>query len=109
MEAKAWIWVLLAHELVKGIAELVTLRGMAGLSDSAYDYAIQRADRISLENWYIQAGGEMWRRLLAVAPKDRTLAECLMSLAVLPYDRLDEVTFAVATRDTRASEMLSEL
>lgn len=109
VEAKAITWVLLAHELTKGVAELVCLHGMADIDDQAYTDSISKADRLSLENWYIQAGGELWRRLLEVAPRDRTLAECLMGLAHLQYDRLDEVTFAVATRDPKASGMLASL
>jgi len=89
--ARGTNWQLLAKELVKGTAELICLHGLNRLSDDTYRTVIDTTDRIDLEPWMLQSGGELWRRLLAALPDNAPLAHVLMHLARLPAGRLEAV------------------
>jgi hypothetical protein len=102
-------WSLLAKELVKGTAELICLHGLNGLSDDAYARVVHATDRLEYEPWMLQSGGELWRRLLAVLPKDRPPAEMLMHLARLPAHSLESLMLAVIEQPDWARELLASL
>ncbi len=102
-------WQLVAKELVKGTAELICLHGLNRLSDETYRQVIRAADGIDFEPWMLQTGGELWRRLLAVVPADRPLAEMLMHLARLPARPLEELMLAVIEQPPRARTLLAGL
>ena len=89
--ARGTNWQLLAKELVKGTAELICLHGLNQLSDNTYHRVIHVTDRLDLEPWKLQSGGELWRRLLAALPADRPIAHVLMQLARLPAGTLESV------------------
>lgn len=84
-------WQLLAKELVKGTAELICLHGINQWSDAMYDRILKVTDRLSLEPWMLQSGGELWRRLLASFPEEIPMAKVLMQLARLPAGDLESV------------------
>jgi hypothetical protein len=107
--AKAWTWPLLIHELVKGTTELVCLHGLNTLDKGDYLQVVNAADHIEYETWQMQAGSELWRRLLAALPTDRPLAECLMYIARLSPARLDLLMQAVAERSPLAREQIADL
>lgn len=109
VRASAMMWVLLSHELVKGVAELICLHGVAGLSDDLYQDAIAAADKLEEEPWLMQAGAELWRRFLAAAPDERPVAETLMLVARLTPERLESVMLAVARGEPIAKRLLAEL
>lgn len=88
-------WQLLAKELVKGTAELICLHGLNQLDDDIYRRIIDVTDRLDLEPWMLQSGGELWRRLLASFPDGVPLAQVLMRLARLPAGTLESVLGAV--------------
>ncbi len=100
---------LLTHELVKGTAELICLHGLNTLSDDVYAKVTEAADKIEYESWMLQSGGELWRRLLAVTPKDRPIAHVLMNLARLPAKHLEPVIAAVIEDPERARRLLANL
>ncbi|MCA9253256.1 MAG: hypothetical protein R3E58_08440 [Phycisphaerae bacterium] len=100
---------LLTHELVKGTAELICLHGLNTLSDDVYAKVTEAADKIEYESWMLQSGGELWRRLLAVTPKDRPIARVLMNLARLPAKQLEPVIAAVIEDPDRARILLANL
>ena len=107
--AKAWIWPLLAHELVKGTAELVCLHGLNRLSDEIYAPVVAEADKIEYEIRLMQAGAELWKRLLAAMPPGGVISEALMRLAMLEPAQLDQAIEAVivgAAAGRRALERL---
>jgi hypothetical protein len=107
--ARGTNWYLVAKELVKGTAELVCLHGLNRLSDETYAEVMRRADRLEFEPWMLQTGGELWRRLLAVAPEGWPLAQMLMHLARLPAEELERVMLAVLEEPDRARGMLGRL
>jgi hypothetical protein len=107
--AKGANWHLLARELIKGTAELICLHGLNALSDDIYEGVLTATDRIEFEPWMLHTGGELWRRLLAVAPGDRPMAEILMHLARLPARSLEALMLAVIERPDWARELLAGL
>src|SRR5262245_6114132 len=107
--ARGTNWQLVAKELVKGTAELICLHGLNRLSDETYRQVIEAADGPHFEPWMLQTGGELWRRLLAVLPPGRPLAEVLMHLARLPARSLETLMLAVIEQPPWACELLTGL
>jgi hypothetical protein len=107
--AKSWNWPLVAHELVKGTAELICLHGLNTLDDATYEAVTDEADQIEYECWLLQAGPEMWRLLLSVLPHDRPLAEVLMHIARLDPEPLEQLMLAVIEDPARAKRLLEQL
>jgi hypothetical protein len=107
--ARAWIFPLLCHELVKGTAELICLHGMNRLDRQLYDSVTREADRIEYELWLMQAGAELWRRLLRLIPPGYDLAEVLMQIARLEPDPLERLMRQIAGRSDSASRQLLAL
>lgn len=107
--ARAGIWQMLAKELVKGTAELICLHGLNNLSDDTYRRVMDAADRIEFEPWMLQTGGELWRRLLAVVPDGRPIADILMRLARLPAKSLEPLMLAVIEQPEWARELVAGL
>src|SRR5207237_3482273 len=99
-------WQLVAKELVKGTTELICLHGLNRLDDGAYQQVMSAADGVDFEPWMLQTGGELWRRLLAVLPAGRPLAEILMHLARLSARSLEILMLAVIEEPPWASELL---
>lgn len=107
--AKGVTWQLLTKELVKGTAELICLHGLRDLDDEVYQHVIEVADRIDLEPWMLQSGGELWRRLLAALPDGCSPARVLMRLARLPVGSLHSVIELVIEQSSEASGRLARL
>jgi hypothetical protein len=57
----------------------------------------------------LQSGGELWRRLLAVLPEGRPIAEMLMHIARLPARSLESLMLAVIEQPEWARELLASL
>ncbi len=107
--AKARIFPLLVHELVKGTVELICLHGLGELEDDVYQAVTDEADRIEYEAWLLQAGPAMWRRFIAVAPRDRPLANTLMHVARLDPEPLETLMMQVLEEPSRAAQTLRVL
>jgi hypothetical protein len=107
--AKGVTWQLLAKELVKGTAELVCLRGLRQLDARMYQRVIDVSDRIDLEPWMLQSGGELWRRLLATLPDGCSVARVLMNLALLPAEDLHSALESVIQQSKDAGNRLAPL
>jgi hypothetical protein len=102
-------WQLLAKELVKGTAELISLHGLAQLPDRDYRHVIESVDRLEFEPWLLQSGGELWRRLLAAIPDHSSIAHVVMHLARLPGEALQSILADVITEPASASRRLAHL
>ncbi len=107
--AKAWFYPLLSHELAKGTAELVCLHGLNTLDERTYMAVTEEADQLEYETWMLQAGSEMWRRLLAAIPGNKSLPETLMHIARLDPVPLEEVMMLVVEDSAQARARLEEL
>lgn len=106
---KGTTWQLLAKELVKGTAELICLHGLSQLEDQIYQRVVKVTDRIELEPWMIQSGGELWRRLLAALPDGYPVARALMNLARLPVETLHPTLESVIQQSDEARGRLARL
>ena len=93
--ARAWSWTLLIHELVKGTAELISLHGLNELDDNTYATVMQEADQVDHEIWMLQAGGDLWRRFLKIAPRDIPLSVTLMNVARMNPEYLESLMLTV--------------
>ena len=102
-------WLLVAKELVKGTAELICLHGLNRLNDDEYRQVLDSADGLRFEPWMLQTGGELWRRLLAVAPRGVPLAELLMHMARLGANDLETLVLAVIEDPRSAGELMAAL
>lgn len=109
VSAKGVTWQLLTEELVKGTAELICLHGLRQLDDDIYQRVIKVTERIDLEPWMIQSGGELWRRLLAALPDRCPIARVLMNLARSPADGLHSVLELVIQQSDEAGNRLARL
>jgi len=107
--AKGVTWQLLTKELVKGTAELVCLHGLRQLDDDMYQRVIKATDRIDLEPWMLQSGGELWRRLVTALPDGCAVAQVLMNLARLPAASLHSVVEKVIEQSVEAGPLLARL
>ncbi len=107
--AKAWIWPLLSHELVKGTAELVCLHGLNRMEDEVYEQVIAAADKIEYEIWLMQAGSTLWRKLLKVLPPGSELPFVLMQMAMLAPHKLEELMFEIVESPHLATSSIRRL
>ncbi|MCA9132206.1 MAG: hypothetical protein KDA45_03595 [Planctomycetales bacterium] len=107
--ARAWVFPILLHELVKGIVELICLHGLGDLDESVYRAVTEEADQLEYEAWLLQAGPAMWRRLLAVAPRGQSLAHTVMSIAQLQPQRLEDLMLMVIEQPQQAAVALTKL
>ena len=107
--AKAWVFPLLIHELVKGTVELICLHGLGELEEDVYQAVVDAADRVEYEAWLLQAGPAMWRRFITVTPRDRPLAETMMWVARLDPEPLETLMMQVIEAPEQAARKLSRL
>jgi hypothetical protein len=107
--ARAQVWPILAHELVKATAELVCMHGLCDLEDEMYARVVGAADLIEYEPWMLQVGPEIWRRLLPLLPDGQPLAVSLMRMARLPAAGLEALVLAVIEKPEWARELLLHL
>ena len=107
--ARAWVFPLLVHELVKGIMELISLHGLSQLDDEVYQAVIDEADQLEYEAWLLQAGPAMWRRFLATAPRDIPLPQLVMHIAKLDPQPLEELMLLVMEEPNRATDQMRQL
>jgi hypothetical protein len=107
--AKAWIWPLLVHELVKGTMELICLHGLNRIDDETYRRATLEADQIEYETWLLQAGPACWRAFLAVLPRTRPMAEMVMHVARLTPSDLHQLMDWVMVDPDHAREYLKTI
>lgn len=107
--ARAWVFPLLVHELIKGTTELICLHGMADWDEYTYRKVTSIVDRLDHETLCMQVGPELWRRLLAVIPQGAKLAEVLMRVAKLQPNPLHELITQVISSPQAAQLELSKL
>ena len=109
VKARAWVFPILVHELVKGTLELICLHGLNHLEESVYQAVIGEADQLDYEAWLLQAGPEMWRKFIAAAPRSVPLATTIMRIAKLDPIPLDELMIQVIEDPNRATDVMKKL
>ena len=104
--ARAWVFPILVHELVKGTVELICLRGLNELDDEMYAAVVDEADQLEYEVWLLQAGPEMWRRFIATAPREQSLAHTVMKISQLEPLALDKLMIQIIEEPNRATDVM---
>ncbi|MFT7639751.1 MAG: hypothetical protein ACI9G1_001489 [Pirellulaceae bacterium] len=107
--AKAWVFPVLLHELVKGTVELICLHGLGCLNDDVYEAVTDEADQLEYEVWLLQAGPEIWRKFIAAAPRQIPLSRSVMHLARLDPQQLEKLMFLIVEEPNRATDQLIAL
>jgi len=107
--AKACIFPVLCQELSKGVAELLSHHGLAGMDEPTTRTVLSKADDIRHEPYLIQVGPDVWRRFNAVRPKNIPLAEIVQALAM--QDDPTKIIMAVIEdpKSPETIEMLNSL
>jgi hypothetical protein len=106
VKAKAIMFPILVQELIKGVMELLSLHHLGELDDHVYKHVTKQADKLTDEPLQLQVGPALWRKFLAVRPKDISLAEIVTKLAKMSPDRLHYVIGSIITHPKDAKELL---
>jgi hypothetical protein len=91
IEAKAYVFPVLIHELVKGVMELLSSHGLPK-DEKTRQYVIGKADYVEAEPWDMRMGPALWERFTKlIDPKDFGLKHHVYSeLAALPVNEFNE-------------------
>ena len=109
VDARAVCFPVLAQEMSKGVAELLSHHGLSDLDEPTTREVLGKADAVKHEPYLIQVGPEIWRRFLAVRPRDIPLAQLYQALAMQPPDELHRIIYTVIKEPDEAMEILSAL
>jgi len=112
IEAKAWIFPLLVHELIKGSMELAASNwGEGHLDFEEQKHVIDRADTIEGEIWGMRLGPGMWEKFVdCIDPKDYSIKQWLFhELTKLPADKFMKFIKEILSQSGKCSEVISHL
>tara|TARA_Y100000361_G_C11155450_1_gene343811 strand:+ start:948 stop:2399 length:1452 start_codon:yes stop_codon:yes gene_type:complete len=112
IEAKAWIFPLLVHELIKGSMELAASNwGEGHLDFEEQKHVIQRADTIEGEIWGMRLGPGMWEKFVeCIDPEDYSIKQWLFhELTKLPADKFMKFIKEILSQSGKCSEVISHL
>jgi hypothetical protein len=109
IDARGVVFPVLAQEMSKGVAELLSYHGLENLSLEETEQVLSHADDIRHEPYLIQVGPELWRQFLKVKPKGVSLADVVAALAVQEPDHLHKIITAVIDSPAEASSLLNAL
>ena len=105
--AKAVVWPLLLHELVKGSMELICLHGMNDLPTEDFNVVMDYTEHIEYELPMIQLGAELYKRFLQVVPAGQALADCVMAVSMMEPVELEEFLFDMVEAPEVATQTLA--
>ena len=109
IDARGVVFPVLAQEMNKGVAELLSFHGLEDLSAEETEQVLSYADDIEHEPYLIQIGPELWRQFLKAKPTGASLADIITSLAVQEPDHLHKIVTAVVENPEEASSLLNVL
>lgn len=107
--AKGVIFPILAQEMSKGVAELISHHGLSDMDEPTTRAVLNKADDIRHEPYLIQIGPELWRRFLKVKPRDVGLSEVMTALALQTPAEVHKIIAAVVENSEIASELVHAL
>jgi hypothetical protein len=88
VEAAGLCFPLLCHELTKGVMELLTMDYLSEYSEPELKAIYDKSESLVDEFWEVQAGSELWKRLLATLPTGTQISDVVHALSKLPPDEL---------------------
>lgn len=109
IDARGVIFPVLAQEMSKGVAELLSHHGLADLDEPTTKTVLKHADDIKNEPYLMQVGPEIWRRFLKAKPRELPLADIYVALAKQSPDDLHKIITVVVEEPEQASELLNDL
>ena len=104
--AKAIVWPLLLHELVKGSMELICLHGMNDMPTEDFNVIMDYTEHLEYEVPMIQMGPEFYKRFLQVLPTEQSLADCVMTVSRMEPVALEEFLFDMVEAPVTATQTL---
>lgn len=105
--AKAIVWPLLLHELVKGSMELICLHGMNDIPTADFNVVMDYTEHLEYEVPMIQVGPEFYKRFLKVVPNKQALADCVMAVSLMEPVALEEFLFDMVEAPETATQTLA--
>ena len=112
IEAKAWIFPLLVHELIKGAMELAASSwGEGHLDFEEQKHVIDRADTVEGEMWGMRLGPGMWEKFLdCIDPKDYSIKQWLFrELTKLSANEFHKFMKEILSQSGKCKEVISHL
>jgi hypothetical protein len=109
IDARGVIFPVLAQEMSKGVAELLSHHGLADLDEPTTRTVLRHADNIEHEPYLIQVGPELWRRFLKVKPRNIPMADLYQALSQQSPDDLHAIISAVIEEPEKAERLLRDL
>lgn len=110
--AKAWIFPLLVHELIKGAMELAASSWAEGHLDfEEQQQVISQADTAANEIWGMRLGPGMWEKFLdCVGDEDYNIKQWLFrELTKLPAQKFHEFMKEILSGSQRCKDIMKEL
>lgn len=110
--AKAWIFPLLVHELIKGTLELSAINWADGHLDfEEQAEVIKRADTVEGEIWGMRLGPGMWEKFLdCVGTENYDIKQWLFhELTKLPVEQFHEFMKEILSGSQRCEEVIQTL
>ena len=112
VEAKAWIFPLLVHELIKGAMELAASNwGEGHLDFEEQKHVIQQADTVEGEIWGMRLGPGMWEKFVScIDTEDYKLKQWLFSeLTKLPAEQFHKFMKEILSNSGKCKEVINHL
>lgn len=109
VKAQAVMFPILVQELCKGVANYLSMAGVAGVSAAELRDLFDKVDNPEDEHYYIQVGHELWRRFLKLKPKDVSAAKAVFALHKLEAEEQNRVVKACIENPEEAKKILAEL
>jgi hypothetical protein len=109
VKAQGIMFPILVQELCKGVANYLSLAGVAGVSAEELRDLFSKVDNPEDEHYYIQVGHELWRRFLKVKPREVSAAKAVVALHKLDAEEQNRVIRACIENPEEAKRILAEL
>jgi hypothetical protein len=110
IEAKALIFPVLIHELVKGVMELLSANGLPE-NKKIGDFVVAKADFLAAEPWDMRIGPALWSRFTnLIEPDDFKLKHYVYAdLAKMPVDEFNTKMREVMAGTKEGKRIISDL
>jgi len=110
IKAKAMVFPVLIHELVKGVMEVLSAHGLPTQKNIA-EYVIKKADFVKAEPWDMRLGPGMWGRFTEAIPdKDFNLKHHVYAdIAALDPHEFNSTMKEILAKTTKGRHIITEM